>query len=61
MWRFGFINNSFIFNYADLFISLGIIIIIEFIRILIIFAKEEDKKELIRKEEQNEKNNKQIN
>ena len=61
-WRFGFINNSFIFNYADLFISLGIIIIIiEFIRILIIFAKEEDKKELIRKEEQNQKNNKQIN
>lgn len=57
-WRFGFINDSFIFNYADLFISIGIILlIISFIILLIFFAKEEDKNNF-KKEVENEKNNK---
>ncbi|MGL5246169.1 MAG: signal peptidase II [Mycoplasmoidaceae bacterium] len=59
-WRFGFVNNSFIFNYADLFISLGIILlIISFISILVAIWKEDEKKEKIKKEAKYEKNNKQ--
>ncbi|MGL4617144.1 MAG: signal peptidase II [Mycoplasmoidaceae bacterium] len=59
-WRFGFVNNSFIFNYADLFISIGLmLLIISFIFILVAIWKEDEKKEKIKKEVQDEKNNKQ--
>ncbi|MGL5591423.1 MAG: signal peptidase II [Mycoplasmoidaceae bacterium] len=58
-WRFGFVSNSFIFNYADLFISIGIILlIISLVFILVNVWKEDEKKEKIKKEVKNEKNNK---
>ncbi|MGL4647246.1 MAG: signal peptidase II [Mycoplasmoidaceae bacterium] len=47
-WRFGFVNNSFIFNYADVWVIFGVIIIGISLLIMIIKAFKE--------EEQNEKN-----